>query len=244
MDSITFYNQLNDLTKLQERFDLCQSDPVEPVEENADKFTSADMKVFFCSYSNSKMVKDFKLFVSNTDICLSKQDLAFVEKYRVKRLNNQMIAGFYADVCCNILPRPNGKFADDIIRNYLCIIENTHATDNCDVRHMIRSLMYNSLKYNKNKNAVWDAIARHLTSNAELAHRMSILIDVYESTFVKAAELWDFILTNGLYQDFSDNYSQNKAFFLMLTKIVDRLNPNHVSTIYVNFPHIGKDSLK
>lgn len=232
MDSISFYNQLNDLTKLLGRFDLCKNEPVEPVEENADKFTSADMKVIFCNYSNSSMMKGFKLFVSNVNTCLSKQELAFVEKYRVKRLNNAMMAGFYADVCCNALPRPKGKFAGDVIRNYMCIMENVLTTDNCDLHCVIRSLIYNSLKYNKNKNSVWDAIARYLTSDAELAHRMSILIDVYESTFIKAAELWDFIITNGLYQDLSDNYFQNKAFFLMLTKIMDRSNTEHASIIY------------
>jgi hypothetical protein len=232
MSSECFYTQLNGLTKLLGRFELCDDNSVESIDENADKLTHADMKVFFCNYSNSHMIKGFELFGNKMEPSFSEQELVYIQKYRLERLNNAMVKGFYADVCCNAQSRPNGKYADDVIHNYICFTESYHAKDSYDLHCAIRSLIYNCQKFKKDKKSVWDAVTRFLISDAELNDKMSILIDVYESSFIGAADLRDFIIEKGLHQNLSENYRTNKAFFLMLGNIIDKSNSQHVGHVY------------
>lgn len=232
MEKISFYSQLNGLNVLSDRFDLCHNVPVESTPKNSDAYTIADAKVLFCNYSCNKMDKCYELFGFKIQEPLSQEEFSFIEDFRIGKLDNPLIKGFYTDVICNAQTKPYGKLVDMVIRNYTSYIEVHPVSDVNEVEFLLRSLMYNTTKYNKDKEPIKRIILSFIKSNVELWEKRRLLMDTYNYGFLKADELRKVIYDNNLQCGLSDNYIQNQKFFNMLLNIADKSDNDHVRQIY------------
>lgn len=217
---------------MSDRFDLCHNVPVESTQKNSDAYTIADAKVLFCNYSCNKMDKSYELFEFKIQEPLSQEEFSFIEDFRIGKLDNPLIKGFYTDVICNAQIKPYGKLVDMVICNYTSYIEVHPVSDINEVDFLLRSLMYNTTKYNKDKEPIKRIILNFIKSKVELWEKRRLLMDTYNYGFLKADELRKVIYDNNLQCGLSDNYIQNQKFFNMLLNIADKSDNDHVRQIY------------
>ena len=215
----SFLCQLNGLNNLRDRFDLCRQDAIESIKENSEAYTIADAKVLFCNYSCEKMDKGYDLFMFKIQEPLSQEEFSFIEDFRIRKLDNPLIKGFYSDVICNAQAKPYGKLVDIVIRNYTSYMEIHPVSDINEVEFLLRSLMYNSTKYNKDKDPIKRIILSFIKSNVELWEKRRLLIDIYNYSYLKTEELRKVIYDNHLQCGLPDSYQQNQKFFNMLLNI-------------------------
>lgn len=228
----SFYSQLCKLNTLSNRFELCRQEPIESVNDNAEEFTSADAKILFCNYNPQKMDNDYELFMFKVREPLSQEELSFIENYRINKLGNDLIEGFYADVYCNGQSTPNSKYVELVIQKYISFWENSHVTDFNEAENILRSLIYNSQRYRKDKEPIKGIIKNYVSSDVELWEKRKILIDTYNYGFLKAKELRKLIYDYNLNQGLGHDYFQNKVFFTMLLNIADKTIEEQVKQTY------------
>lgn len=228
----SFLCQLNGLNNLSDRFNLCHRDPVESIKENSEAYTIADAKVLFCNYSCEKMDKGYDLFMFKIQEPLSQEEFSFIEDFRIGQLDNPLIKGFYSDVICNAQAKPYGKLVDTVILNYTSYIEVNPVSDINEVEFLLRSLMYNTTKYHKDKEPIKEIILSFIKSNVELWEKRRLLIEIYNYNFLKTEELRKVIYDNHLQCGLPDSYQQNQKFFNMLLNISDKSNVEQVRYIY------------
>ena len=232
MENTSFLSQLNRLNALSDRFDLCHHVPVESTHKNFDAYTIVDAKVLFCNYSCNTMDKGYELFMFKIQEPLTQEELSFIEDFRIKKIENTLVKGFYADVICNAQAKPYGKLVNIVIHNYASYMEAHSVSDINEAELLLRSLIYNSTKYNKDKEPIKRIIQSLIKSNVELWKKRRALIDAYNYGFLKAEELRKVIYDNRLQCGLSDMYQQNKKFFNMLLNIADKSDDEQVRHIY------------
>ena len=234
MNEKNFIDELSSIRKLSDRFILirsCQSNLV-ACDEN-EGYCLADGKVLFGFQNCASMEKGYCSFSVKDSPQLSDDERRFIEQYRIGHISEPLMAGFYCDVYCNAQEKKNSKYVDDIIDNYLKVIDKIERYIPADVLWVLKSLMYNCQAYKKKKKElVITAIESFLSSNVPLFFKFKLMVNARKFEFLKAAQICELSSKYQLNNKLSELYDDNESFFNMLLGCVPTKDKAQSNLIY------------
>lgn len=216
---MSFFQKLNSIQHLTDRFDLLDSNLSSDLTADEDAYTYIDAIVIASDYSFDKLDKHYKLFRVGVERQFSEEELQLIVNSRLNKLTNPLAIGFYADVISNAQPKPNSKFVDFVIPNYCKVLQNGIDLRYSDSGTFVKSIAYNVKKYKKDSEKSKDAIEQYLAAEPFTTAIFNILTNCYNYRFFSSEEIIQIVKRNGFDKQLSENYFSNKEYFEMLTNI-------------------------
>lgn len=217
MKEANFIDELNGLKSLSDRFDLLRNSySVVSDGSDAKVFHLADYKVLLSCQNYNSMNKEYSPFMQGNDY-LSEEEKLFIERYRIGQIKEPLTEAFYCDVLCNAQNKPNAKYADILIENYLKVVAKQKAYKPVDVLWAMKSLMFNCDKYSKQREEnIVNAIDSLLASDIFLMYKYRLLVSAYKFGFLKARQITSYASNYKLFDSISESYFDNERFFKVL----------------------------
>lgn len=228
---------LNTFSDLLDRLEHLNEKPQPVTDDNADTYTEVDARIAICNPSHYDLKKGYKPFLTKCQPALTKEEIDFVAKHRIDKIENCLAKGFYADVLCNAQEKPNGKYAREVIINYLDVIRSHHDYKFHNMRYIVCSVVFNCMKYHVMQEEVRACISEYILSDIDAFEKFRCLTMCYEYGFFTSAEVLDITLQNNLVLLLSEDYSTNHRFYTMLQRTFANKHNELLSTVYIQLAH-------
>lgn len=231
MKEANFIDELNGLKSLSDRFDLLRNSYSVILDgSDAEVFHLADYKVLCSSQNYNSMNKEYSPFMQGNEY-LSEDEKLFIERYRIGHIGEPLMEAFYRDVLCNAQNKPNAKYAEILIDNYLKVVSNQKDYKPVDVLWAMKSLMFNCKKYCKQREEdIVNAIDSLLASDISLMYKYRLMVSAFKFGFLKATQITSYASIYKLFDSISESYFDNERFFNVLLNCTP---PNDKTTIRI-----------
>lgn len=226
-------DELNGLKSLSDRFDLLHNSYSVILDgSDAEVFHLSDYKVLFTNQNDNSMNNEYCPFMQGNDY-LSEDEKLFIERYRIGHIGEPLMEAFYCDVLCNAQNKPNAKYADILIDNYLKVVSNQKDYKPVDVLWAMKSLMFNCKKYSKQREEnIVNAIDLLLASDISLMYKYRLLVCAFNFGFLKAPQITSYASNYKLFDSISESYFDNERFFKVLHDCTPKNDKTTIRVIY------------
>ncbi len=233
MKEVNFIDELNGLKSLSDRFDLLRNSYSVILDGNdAEVFHLADYKVLCSSQNYNSMNKEYSPFMQGNEY-LSEDERLFIERYRIGQIKEPLIEAFYCGVLCNAQNKPNAKYAEILIENYLKVVSNQKNYKPVDVLWAMKSLMFNCKKYCKQREEnIVNAVDLLLASDISLMYKYRLLVCAFNFGFLKAPQIMSYASNYKLFDSISESYFDNERFFKVLHDCTPKNDKTTIRVLY------------
>lgn len=229
----SFFDRLNSLTYTMDRLELTDHKSLDVIPKDfTDQLTTADCKILWCIWEHKLLTKNYEPFSVKMTAPLNTEEIRFLELYRLNRLTNPLIRGFYADVMCNTQPKPHGKYAKLLAKDYIEVLINYNRYRQDDCQNVLRSLIYNCEKYKVCKVETRNTVIGYIRSS-DLYDKFCTIAMLREYEYLSAQETISLSAECNIIGCLSRDYFANKKFYEILIRCYGSTDKEVLRPLYI-----------